>query len=75
MHLLKNKRNLKKEKYKLIVSLFFLLISVTCFGQMKTDISTNKKRADSLFLLSKDEVKKGDYEKAIPPAERSLLIF
>ena len=73
MHLFEITRNLKKEKYKLIVSLFFVLLPVLFFGQEKNS-SSQKKVADSLFLLSKEEVKKGDFKKAYISIEKSITI-
>lgn len=65
----------KDEKRKLISLLFFVLISSILTGQVKTDISNQKKTGDSLFLVSKDKLKKGDYEEALSLAGKSLAIF
>ncbi|MGH1387218.1 adenylate/guanylate cyclase domain-containing protein [Kordia sp.] len=65
----------KDEKRKLISLLFFVLISSILTGQVKTDISNQKKTGDSLFLISKDKLKKGDYEEALSLAGKSLTIF
>ncbi|WP_298511867.1 adenylate/guanylate cyclase domain-containing protein [uncultured Kordia sp.] len=65
----------KEEKRKLISLLFFVLISSILSGQVNTDISNQKRIGDSLFLVSKDEIKKGNYEEALSLAEKSLTIF
>ncbi len=71
----KNIYNSKKEKRKLLVLLFFALISIIVFGQAKTDIGIQKKVADSLLLQSKVEVKNGDFKKAYVFVEKSISIF
>jgi len=73
MRLFKKIKKLKKEKCKLVASLFFVLLPMLFLGQEK-DISNQKKAADSLFLLSKKEVKKGAFKKAYTSIEESIKI-
>jgi len=65
----------KKEKHRLFVLLFFLLISFTFFGQIKQDSVHQERIADSLFIVSNDEIKKGNYEMATSAIEKCLAIF
>lgn len=74
MTLAKNTIILKKEKCKLVASLFFILIPTLLFCQEK-NVSSMKKVADSLFLLSKEELKKGELKEAYTNIEKSITIF
>ncbi|WP_299435389.1 adenylate/guanylate cyclase domain-containing protein [uncultured Aquimarina sp.] len=65
----------KKEKQKLRMFLFFVSISFFLIGQAQSKVDGRKSIADSLLTISKQEVKKGDFDKALTSVENGLTIF
>lgn len=72
-----------KEKRKLVLLLFFIF-SANCLAvqtpaptsQLKVeDIANQKKRADSLFDSSKNDIKNGNFKQANSALNKSLVIF
>ncbi len=65
----------KREKHKIRVLLFFILtfFCVQIQGQKTQELQ--KKEADSLIALSKNQMKQGDFDQALTSAEKSISIF
>ena len=63
-----------KEKLVLLKFLFCIFIYFTTNGQ-ESNLNSNQQIADSLLSSSKQEVKKGDFAKALLSVEKGLLIY
>ncbi|PTX62152.1 class 3 adenylate cyclase [Kordia periserrulae] len=75
MKLVKKKYSFGKEKRTWFMFLFFVFMSSVQFGQEVAQANSLQLKADSLFQLSKQQVKKRDFQKAMEAVEESLAIF
>lgn len=75
MKLVKKKYSFGKEKRTWFMFLFFVFMSSVQFGQEVVPTNHSQQKADSLFQLSKQQVKKRDFQKALEAVEESLAIF
>ncbi|KAB8155117.1 tetratricopeptide repeat protein [Kordia sp. TARA_039_SRF] len=75
MKLVKKKYSFGKEKRTWFMFLFFVFMSSVQFGQEVVPTNHSQQKADSLFKLSKQQVKKRDFQKALEAVEESLAIF
>ncbi len=68
--------HLKKEKRNLLLLLFLFFISVSYISsQSPSDLEKHRYLGDSLFLLSKEETKVGNFSIAFQSAKKSLELF
>lgn len=75
MNVVKKRYSLGKEKFALVMLLFFLFLPTIQFGQETAQINNSKQKADSLYKLSRQLVKKSEFKKALVSVEESLAIF
>lgn len=71
----KNKVYLKKKKQLLLMLLFFVLGAFQSIGQVTSNVERQHLIADSLLSISKEEIKKGELNKALFSVEKGLTIF
>jgi class 3 adenylate cyclase len=75
MFVFNNTYNVFKERYYLIVLLFFVWTIPTLHGQTETNTDAYKSKADTLYSKSIKHLRSGEYDLALNFAEESLTVL
>jgi adenylate cyclase len=75
MFVFNNTYNVFKEKYYLIMLLFFVWLVPALYGQTETSTDAYKSKADSLLTKSVKHLRNGEYDLALNFGEESLAIL